>query len=157
MKDKADNSASTPRRSAGAGDIVSFGLIVGAVVLGWQIALQPLMQRAPVEAAIRIAPTSPLVLRRAAEAELGADRNDNAAVLGREAFARSPFDVRALRVVGLTEARAGREDQADDILTLAGNWSLRDDPTHAWLVERRLRQGDYSSAFAHADTLVRRR
>uniref|UniRef100_UPI0026284F5D hypothetical protein n=1 Tax=uncultured Brevundimonas sp. TaxID=213418 RepID=UPI0026284F5D len=45
----------------------------------------------------------------------------------------------------------------DDILTLAGNWSLRDDPAHAWLVERRLRRGDYGSAFAHADTLVRRR
>jgi hypothetical protein len=65
--------------------------------------------------------------------------------------------VRALRVFGLTEARAGREDAADEILTLAGNWSLRDDPAHAWLVERRLRRGDYASAFAHADTLVRRR
>ena len=26
-----------------------------------------------------------------------------------------------------------------------------------WLIERRLRQGNYVSAFAHADTLVRRR
>jgi hypothetical protein len=43
------------------------------------------------------------------------------------------------------------------MLTLAGNWSLRDDPAHAWLVEHRLRRGDYASAFAHADTLVRRR
>jgi len=115
------------------------------------------MQRAPVAAAIRIAPASPLVLRRAAEAELAAGRNDNAAVLGREALSRSPFDVRALRVVGLTEAKAGRLDQADQIVTLAGNWSLRDGPTHAWLVEYRLRRGDYASAFAHADTLARRR
>jgi hypothetical protein len=60
-------------------------------------------------------------------------------------------------VLGLTEARADREDAADEILTLAGNWSLRDDPAHAWLVERRLRRGDYASSFAHADTLVRRR
>ncbi|WP_305759929.1 lipopolysaccharide assembly protein LapB [Brevundimonas sp.] len=115
------------------------------------------MQRAPVEAAIRLAPGSPLVLQRAAESELAAGRVDNAAALSRDALARSPFDVRALRVLGLTEARAGREDAADDILTLAGNWSLRDDPAHAWLVERRLRRGDYASAFAHADTLVRRR
>lgn len=126
-------------------------------MLAWQIVIPPFAQRAPVEAAIRIAPTSPLVLRRAAEAELTAGRDDNAAALSRDALGRSPFDVRALRVVGLTEDRAGRRDRADEILTLAGNWSLRDDPTHAWLVEHRLRRGDYASAFAHADTLVRRR
>lgn len=147
----------TGRRRASANDFVSYGLIIGAVVLGWQMAIQPLMQRAPVETAIRLGPGSPTVLRRAAEAELAAGRVENAAELGRDALARSPFDVRALRVVGLTEARAGREDQADEILTLAGNWSLRDDPSHAWLIERRLRRGDYASSFAHADTLVRRR
>jgi hypothetical protein len=125
--------------------------------LGWQIVIQPLIQRAPVEIAIRLAPGSPLALRRAAESELAAGRIDNAAALSRDALIRSPFDVRALRVLGLTEARARREDAADDILTLAGNWSLRDDPAHAWLVERRLRRGDYASSFAHADTLVRRR
>ncbi|MDP2024874.1 M48 family metallopeptidase [Sulfuriferula sp.] len=149
----ADKSAA-PR---GLEDIGPYVLIVGAVLLAWQIVIQPLIQRAPVEAAIRVAPGSPIALRRAAEAELIAGRNDNAASLGRDALSRSPFDVRALRVVGLTEALAGRADRADELLTLAGNWSLRDDPTHAWLVEHRLRRGDYSSAFAHADTLVRRR
>lgn len=147
----------TPGRRIGAGDIASYGLLIGAVLLGWQMTIQPLMQRAPVETAIRVAPGSPLVLRRAAESELAAGRVDNAAALGRDALARSPFDVRALRVVGLTEARAGRAGSADELLTLAGNWSLRDDPAHAWLVEHRLRRGDYASAFAHADTLVRRR
>ena len=136
---------------------VPYVLTVGAVLLGWQIAIQPLMQRAPVKAAIRLAPGSPQVLARAAESELIAGRNDNAAVLARNALVRAPFDVKALRVAGLTEARAGRLDQADQMLTLAGNWSLRDDPTHAWLVEHRLRRGDYASSFAHADTLVRRR
>lgn len=156
MRDKADRSAPR-RRRINAGDFASYALIAGVVVLGWQIAIQPLLQQAPVELAIRLAPRSPSVLRRAAEAELAAERVDNAALLGRDALGRSPFDVRALRVIGLTEARAGREEGADDILTLAGNWSLRDDPAHAWLVERRLRRGDYASSFAHADTLVRRR
>lgn len=156
MRERAGSSAA-PRPGFGIGDIASYGLVVGAVVLGWQIVIQPLMQRAPVEIAIQLAPGSPQVLRRAAESELAAGRADNAADLGRDALVRSPFDVRALRVVGLTEARAGREDAADEILTLAGNWSLRDDPAHAWLVERRLRRGDYASSFAHADTLVRRR
>lgn len=156
MRDRADKPTAQRRRFS-VGDIASYGLIVGAVVLGWQMAIQPLMQRAPVEAVIGLAPGSPLVLRRAAESELAAGRVDNAASLSRDALVRSPFDVRALRVLGLTEARAGRMDAADEILTLAGNWSLRDDPAHAWLVERRLRRGDYASAFAHADTLARRR
>ncbi len=155
MGQERQNSA--PSRGTDLAGLVPYALIVGAVLLAWQIVLQPVIQRAPVEAAIRIAPGSPQVLRRAAEAELAASRNTNAASLGRDALARSPFDVRALRVVGLTEARAGRLDAADQILTLAGNWSLRDDPAHAWLVEQRLRRGDYVSAFAHADTLVRRR
>ena len=156
MRDRADKTA-TPRRAIGAGELASYGLIIGAVLLGWQVAIQPLIQRAPVEMAVSLAPGSPLVLRRAAESELAAGRIENAASLSRDALVRSPFDVRALRVFGLTEARAGREDAADEILTLAGNWSLRDDPAHAWLVERRLRRGDYASSFAHADTLVRRR
>ena len=156
MRDQAGKSAAS-RPVPGFGDIASYGLVVGAVVLGWQIAIQPLIERAPVEIAVRLAPGSPLALRRAAEAELAAGRNDNAAALSRDALVRSPFDVRALRVLGLTEARANREDAADEILTLAGNWSLRDDPAHAWLVERRLRRGDYASSFAHADTLARRR
>ncbi len=156
MRDPADRPARS-RRRASASDIAGYVLTAGAVLLGWQMAIQPLMQRAPVEFAIRVAPGSPMVLSRAAEAELAAGRIDNAAVLGRDSLVRSPFDVRALRTLGLTEARAGRQTAADEILTLAGNWSLRDDPAHAWLVERRLRRGDYASAFAHADTLVRRR
>ena len=154
MRDRTD--ISTPRRDI-VSELAPYILTIGAVVLAWQIAIQPLLQRAPVDIAVRLAPGSPLVLRRAAEVELAAGRDANAATLARNALSRAPFDVRALRVIGLTESRAGRANRADDILTLAGNWSLRDDPTHAWLVEHRLRRGDYFSAFAHADTLVRRR
>ncbi|WP_420472439.1 hypothetical protein [Brevundimonas sp. FT23042] len=134
-----------------------YALIAGAVVLAWQIVLQPVIHRAPPAVAVRIAPASPLVLSRAAESELTANRPESAALLAREALARAPFNARALRIVGLAEARAGRTEAADELLTLAGNWSLRDDPSHAWLIERRLRQGSYTSAFAHADTLLRRR
>lgn len=154
MRDRTD--ISTPRRDI-VSELAPYALTIGAVVLAWQIAIQPLLQRAPVEIAVRLAPDSPLALGRAAEVELAAGRDANAAALGRNALGRAPFDVRALRVIGLAESRAGRASRADDILTLAGNWSLRDDPTHAWLVEHRLRQGDLFSAFAHADTLVRRR
>ena len=87
MRDRADKTAA-PRRIPGFGDIASYGLVVGAVVLGWQIAIQPLIQRAPVEIAVRLAPGSPLALRRAAEAELAAGRIDNAAALSRDALVR---------------------------------------------------------------------
>lgn len=157
MRDKADPAVPSGRRFGTFADLAPYGLTVVAVLLGWQIVIQPVMQRAPSSIAIRLAPGSPIVLRRAAEAELSENRLDNAAFLARESLARAPFSARALRVVGLTEVRAGRLESADDILTMAGNRSLRDDPSHAWLVEYRLRQGDYASSFAHADTLVRRR
>lgn len=131
-------------------------LVVAAIWLAWQIVLSPVAQRAPPALAIRVAPSSPGVLSRAAEAEFLADRNENGRRLAELALAKAPFNVRAMRVFGLIEAEEGRTDAADDILTLAGNWSLRDDPAHAWLIQQRLRQGDYVSAFAHADTLARR-
>ena len=136
---------------------LSYGVLAGAVWLSWEIIKTPLADRAAPELAVRLAPQSPEVLRRAAESEFASKRFDNALDLAAESLARSPFNSRALRVRGLAEAELGASDRADEMLTLAGNWSLRDDPAHAWLVEHRLRRGDYSSAFAHADTLARRR
>lgn len=133
-----------------------YALVIGSIWLGWQILSAPVLERAPVDVAIRLAPSSPMVLRRAAESELAAKRYDNAEDLARRALRAAPFDIRALSVVGMAMAERDRA-AANDVLTLAGNWSLRDDPTHAWLTYERLRQGDYASAFAHADTLVRRR
>ncbi|WP_156389333.1 lipopolysaccharide assembly protein LapB [Brevundimonas sp. Root1423] len=116
-----------------------------------------LVTRGPPELAIRVAPTSPEALQRLAERALTNDRITEAASLSEQALSGAPFSIRALRVRGLAAARNGETDKAEQILTLAGNWSLRDDPAHAWLVENRLRNGDYGSAFAHADTLARRR
>lgn len=138
-------------------DGIRYGAVLLAVWLGWEVVKAPLVERGAPELATRLAPTSPDVLRRAAEVEFAAERNENAAALASESLARAPFNVRSLRVLGLVKANAGQLDQADQLITLAGNWSLRDDPAHAWLVDRRLRQGSYGSAFAHADTLARRR
>lgn len=134
-----------------------YGLTAVSVWLAWEIAKAPIAERAPAVLAMRIAPTSPEVLRRAAESELASGRTENAKALAEESLSRAPFNARALRVRGLAAASEGRLTEADELLTLAGNWSLRDDPAHAWLVEHRLRRGDYRSAFAHADTLARRR
>lgn len=141
----------------GTRELVYYGLIAGSVWLAWEIVKVPVAVRSPPAIATRLAPGSPEVLRRAAEGELLAARNDNAASLAASSLAMAPFNARALRVRGLAAARAGDTFDANQMLTLAGNWSLRDDPTHAWLVDYRLRRGDYHSSFAHADTLARRR
>ncbi|HEV2080922.1 MAG TPA: hypothetical protein VGR32_00570 [Brevundimonas sp.] len=144
------------KAASGAKGWAPYVLVALLIWLAWQIVVALLVQRAPVEAAIRVAPGSPAVLSRAAEAEFVAGRNDQARDLAELALRSSPFDVRALRVLGLAIAKED-EAAADPILTLAGNWSLRDDPSHAWLMTRRLRQGDYVGAFGHADALARRR
>lgn len=131
-------------------------LTVLLIWLAWQVVVALLVQRSPVETAVRVAPSSGQVLSRAAEAEFLAGRLDRARELAEMALTAVPFDVRALRVLGLAVAPVDRE-AADELLTLAGNWSLRDGPSHAWLIKRRLEQGDYAGAFGHADVLARRR
>ena len=152
---------SEPRQSWNPGfstrDGAQFVLIVLFVWLGWEIVRSALVVRGPPALAVSLAPASPEALGRLAEAELIEDRVEQAKRAADDSLARAPFNVRALRVRGLVEARLGRKDTADEMLTLAGNWSLRDDPTHAWLTVNRLERGDYVSAFAHADTLARRR
>lgn len=153
----SEQAGAVRRRGLPVREALSYALMAGAVWLGWEAIKTPLADRSPPALAVRLAPGSPEVLRRAAEAELLAGRFGNAQALSTESLARAPFNARALRVQGLAEARLGDTDRADEMLTLAGNWSLRDDPAHAWLIENRLRRGDYRSAFAHADTLARRR
>ncbi len=141
----------------GIAEAGAFVLVAVTVWLGWQVVREMAVARLPVAQAIQLSPNSPTVLSRAAEAEFAADRLDNAEYLAGQSLGRAPFNVQALRVLGLTAAENGQKPRADDMLTLAGNWSLRDDPSHGWLIDYRLSRGDYHSAFAHADTLVRRR
>lgn len=153
----SSGSAPPPRPRFALGGVALYALIAIAVWLAWEVVKVPVVSRAPPAIAVRLAPASPEVLRRASEGEFAAERIDNALVLAETSLRGAPFNARALRVVGLSVAHSGNSARANEILTLAGNWSLRDDPAHAWLVEYRLRQGDYVSAFAHADTLARRR
>ncbi|RZJ01618.1 MAG: hypothetical protein EON90_02260 [Brevundimonas sp.] len=97
------------------------------------------------------------MLSRASEAAYVDRRFDDAEALAKAALIAAPFDVRALRVAGLALEQKGSRAAADEAVTLAGNWSLRDDPAHAWLINRRFEAGDVGGGLAHADTLVRRR
>ncbi len=143
-------------RSAGTG-FLAILLIVLGIWLAWQVVREALLVRLPPLVALQLAPGSPLVLSRAAEAEFDAGRKDAAAELARAALAKAPFDVRSLGFSGMVEAERGDAERGQALVTLAGNWSLRDGRAHLWLMERNLRQGEYGSGFAHADTLIRRR
>ncbi len=136
---------------------IGIGISALAVYLAWQICQTVIVDRLPPELALRLAPSSAIAIQRASEAAFTRDQFARSERLAKASLRTAPFSVRALRIVGLTTAESGNEAQADELLTLAGNWSLRDDASHAWLVDRRLRQGSYASAFAHAETLVRRR
>lgn len=140
-----------------ARDALAAALVVLGVWLAWQATREMLLVRLPPQTALTIAPASPLALSRAAEAEFEAGRPETAARLAREALSRAPFDVRALRVAGMVEAKSGDAARGEALVTLAGNWSLRDGRAHLWLLEHNLRRGAYGSGFAHAETLIRRR
>ena len=131
--------------------------IVASVWLAWQIVVQPVAQRLPPEMALRVMPNSPEVMARAAESAWLAKNADAALVRARESIGRAPFSVRGVRVLGMVVEASGDLDTGSQLVTLAGNWSLRDDPAHAWLMNYDLQRGAYHSSFAHADTLLRRR
>lgn len=137
--------------------LIGYGFIALSVWIGWEIVKVPVVERAAPSIALRLAPGSPEVLRRGAEAELAAKDVEGAAALADASLIKAPFNARALRVRGLAMAQTGKTERAAELLILAGNWSLRDDPAHAWLIEYSLRRGNFGAAFAHADTLVRRR
>lgn len=155
----ASSRADVPRGAGGkwARELASAGLIGLAIWLGWQVVRELVIIQGPPALAVQIAPGSALALRRAAEAEYAAAEYEDASDLARLALKKAPFGTRTLRIVGLVQAEQGRLADADATLTMAGNRSLRDNAAHAWLVNNRLRQGDYYSAFAHADALARRR
>jgi tetratricopeptide (TPR) repeat protein len=137
-------------------DVLIFILIATCVWSSWQIIRHAYAQIAPPLQAIRLNPDSPSALSKAAAQALAQGRPDQARRLATRSLAIQPFNVRALRVMGLVAEREGSPEQADRMITLAGNWSLRDGPAHSWLVRRRIAQQQIPSAMAHADTLLRR-
>lgn len=77
--------------------------------------------------------------------------------LARRAMVSDPLEDRAIRMLGLTAARAGDIDRAERLMELASRRSLRDAPVQAWLFDRRARLGDFDGALYHADALLRTR
>ncbi|MBC6980483.1 type IV pilus biogenesis/stability protein PilW [Caulobacter sp. 17J80-11] len=152
MSEAAERRPAEPAKRLAAAAAIGVGAL-----MAWQIVAQAAADRLPPAAALKLAPRSPRLLALEAEAELEAGRPAAAESLARRALLAQPLNARALRVLGIAVDRGGDPQRADDLVTQAGNWSLRDGPAHVWLVDQRLRQGDFASAFAHADALMRRK
>lgn len=74
----------------------------------------------------------------------------------RAALRRAPYDVRALRVLGMAAQRRGDFPEAVRLMELGSSLSLRDSATQVWLFEQGIAQRRYRSAFRNADALLRR-
>lgn len=133
------------------------GIVGLCVWLAWAVVINALVWRGPPAFAVKLAPTSPVALTRLAHEEQRARRMAPAETLARASLRLAPFNAVALRVLGMSLHEKGETARAEPIMTLAGNWDLRDSPTQLWLFEQRVRAGEHASGFAHLDTVLRRR
>lgn len=62
-----------------------------------------------------------------------------------------------LRTQGFLAEQSGQAARAERLFVLADRASRRDAATQAWLLDHRLKTGDYERAFDHADAQLRRR
>lgn len=73
----------------------------------------------------------------------------------RKALARDPTVVDAWRLIGVTAALRGNEEQATRTLRFAERISRRDLPVQLWLIEDQVRRDDVAGALRHYDIALR--
>ncbi len=109
--------------------------------------------------AIRIDPTNTNALsvdanERLKTVELGAPAAKLAAD-SKRILEHSPYEVVALRDIGIIAASNDDEKRAAKLLEIAARLSLRDYLTHAWLLAYRFRTNEVAPAVKEADILLR--
>ncbi|WP_066584606.1 hypothetical protein [Sphingomonas pruni] len=114
---------------------------------------------ATAEFALRIDPTNTNALsvdanERLKTVELGAPAAQLAAD-SKRILEHSPYEVVALRNIGIITASNDDEKGAAKLLGLAARLSLRDYLTHAWLLDYRFRTNEVAPAVKEADILLR--
>ena len=96
-----------------------------------------------------------LVLANAVQVRTDDRRTFASEASARAEIARDPANLVALRSLGLARDKRGQTEAADAVLTFVSRRSWRDVPTLVWLIPRRILQGDFVSATAAADALMR--
>jgi hypothetical protein len=109
--------------------------------------------------AVRIDPTNTNALsvdanERLKTVELGAPAAKLAAD-SKRILEHSPYEVVALRNIGIIAASNDDEKGAAKLLDIAAHLSLRDYLTHAWLLDYRFRTNEVAPAVKEADLLLR--
>jgi hypothetical protein len=77
------------------------------------------------------------------------------AAFSRRTLEGSPYEVVALRDIGIITAANDDEAGAEKLLSLASRLSLRDYLTHAWLLDYRFRSGAIAESVHEADIVLR--
>lgn len=138
--------------------LIAAGLALAVGLLGWTVTVSALADRDSADrpqAALRIRPNDADALGSLADQRLGQRDTAGAEALARRAIVADPMSLTAFRTLGLAAVAAGREGEADALLTIAGRRAKRDRPAQIWLIQRRAAQGRYPEAVAHADGLLR--
>lgn len=148
------------RRGTTAIRIVVLAVALGAGFFTLRSGLAFLLATpATAKLALRIDPTNTNALsvdanERLKTVELGAPAAKLAAD-SKRILEHSPYEVAALRNIGIIAASNDDEKEAAKILDIAARLSLRDYLTHAWLLDYRFRTNDVELAVKEADILLR--
>lgn len=105
--------------------------------------------------AAQLNPSSGFALSRNAEAHYAARRFGQAADFARRAIGEAPFEVRAVRTLGLSMLALGQA-QGGSVMLRAGALGWRDTPTQDWLIQQAALQNDFETVVQRVDGLMRR-
>lgn len=138
--------------------VLAVALVAGFFTLRSGLAFL-LATPATAELAVRIDPTNTNALsvdanERLKTVELGAPAAKLAAD-SKRILEHSPYEVVALRNIGIIAASNDDEKGAAKLLDIAAHLSLRDYLTHAWLLDYRFRTNQVALAVKEADLLLR--
>lgn len=135
--------------------------LVAGIVFLWitlPVSLAFVLAESRPDLALRLAPHHTEALAANADLTLFAAKNAaqaaSVSVEAREALLRSPLQVNALRDLAFVDAMNNRNARATSAFVLAGRLSLRDFPTHFWLLRRAYESGDYAATLREADILL---
>lgn len=138
--------------------VLALAIVAGGFTLRSGLAFL-LATPATAEVALQIDPTNTDAMSvRADEWLKTVQLGDEAATLAafsRRTLERSPYEVIALRDIGIITAANDDEPGAEKLLSLAARLSLRDYLTHAWLLDYRFRTGNVAAAVHQADIVLR--
>jgi hypothetical protein len=138
--------------------VLTLALVAGVFTLRSGLAFL-LATPATAQLALRIDPTNTNALsmdanERLKTVELGAPAAKLAAD-SKRILEHSPYEVVALRNIGIIAASNDDEKGAARLLDIAARLSLRDYLTHAWLLDYRFRTNQVAPAVKEADLLLR--